>query len=77
MEDLASKLNRIVQLTGFSDPVYAEAYVNVHQYDILMGIVFSVSFFNSTKVLNLFRYFNCESNERNTSKFDRGIFNDG
>jgi len=22
---------------GFSDPVYAEAYVNVHQYDILLG----------------------------------------
>lgn len=32
-----SKLNHIVQLTGFSDPVYAEAVVNVHQYDILMG----------------------------------------
>lgn len=32
-----SKLSRIVQLTGFSDPVYAEAVVNVHQYDILMG----------------------------------------
>lgn len=32
-----SKLSRIVQLTGFSDAVYAEAIVNVHQYDILMG----------------------------------------
>ncbi|KAJ3395260.1 coatomer subunit beta [Entophlyctis sp. JEL0112] len=39
MEDLASKLNRVVQLTGFSDPVYAEAYVTVHQYDILMDIL--------------------------------------
>ncbi|KAJ3110439.1 coatomer subunit beta [Phlyctochytrium bullatum] len=37
--DFVSKLNKVVQLTGFSDPVYAEAYVNVHQYDILMGII--------------------------------------
>lgn len=36
-DDLMSKLSRIVQLTGFSDSVYAEAVVNVHQYDILMG----------------------------------------
>jgi len=27
---------------GNSDPVYAEAYVNVHQYDILLGTIFSV-----------------------------------
>ncbi|KAF9429438.1 coatomer subunit beta, partial [Entomortierella beljakovae] len=27
-DDLLSKLSRVVQLTGFSDPVYAEAYVN-------------------------------------------------
>lgn len=32
------KLNRILQLTGLSDPVYAEAYVTVHQYDIVMDI---------------------------------------
>ncbi|KAI9208285.1 adaptin N terminal region-domain-containing protein [Polychytrium aggregatum] len=38
-EALVSKLNRIVQLTGFSDPVYAEAYVNVHQYDILLDVL--------------------------------------
>lgn len=28
-EDLSSKLSRVVQLTGFSDPVYSEAYVKV------------------------------------------------
>lgn len=38
-DDLMSKLSRIVQLTGFSDSVYAEAVVNVHQYDILMGML--------------------------------------
>lgn len=38
-DDLMSKLNRIVQLTGFSDKVYAEAVVNVHQYDILMDVL--------------------------------------
>eukprot|EP01024_Parvocaulis_polyphysoides_P045806 TRINITY_DN4294_c0_g3_i1.p1 TRINITY_DN4294_c0_g3~~TRINITY_DN4294_c0_g3_i1.p1 ORF type:complete len:950 (-),score=181.16 TRINITY_DN4294_c0_g3_i1:400-3249(-) len=34
----ATKLNRILQLTGFSDAVYAEAYVTVHQYDIVLDI---------------------------------------
>ncbi|CAA2979049.1 coatomer subunit beta-1 [Olea europaea var. sylvestris] len=36
--DDANKLNRIIQLTGFSDPVYAEAYVTVHQYDIVLDV---------------------------------------
>jgi coatomer subunit beta len=27
-----------VQLTGFSDPLYAEAYVHVHQYDIVLDV---------------------------------------
>ncbi|KAL1168176.1 hypothetical protein V6Z11_A05G067700 [Gossypium hirsutum] len=36
--DDANKLNRILQLTGFSDPVYAEAYVSVHHYDIVLDI---------------------------------------
>lgn len=30
--------NRILQLTGLSDPLYAEAYVTVHQYDIVLDI---------------------------------------
>lgn len=38
-EDLTSKLNRVVQLTGFSDPVYAEAYVQVHQFDIILDVL--------------------------------------
>ncbi|CAI9272016.1 unnamed protein product [Lactuca saligna] len=36
--DAANKLNRILQLTGFSDPVYAEAYVTVHHYDIVLDV---------------------------------------
>ncbi|XVF89276.1 hypothetical protein PTKIN_Ptkin19aG0117000 [Pterospermum kingtungense] len=36
--DEAYKLNRILQLAGFSDPVYAEAYVTVHHYDIVLDI---------------------------------------
>lgn len=36
--DDANKLNRILQLTGFSDPVYAEAYVTVHHYDIVLEV---------------------------------------
>lgn len=38
-EDLSSKLSRVVQLTGFSDPVYAEAYVQVHQFDITLDVL--------------------------------------
>eukprot|EP00252_Welwitschia_mirabilis_P016314 TRINITY_DN359_c0_g1_i1.p1 TRINITY_DN359_c0_g1~~TRINITY_DN359_c0_g1_i1.p1 ORF type:complete len:955 (-),score=180.44 TRINITY_DN359_c0_g1_i1:219-3083(-) len=36
--DGMNKLNRVLQLTGFSDPVYAEAYVTVHQYDIVLDV---------------------------------------
>ena len=27
------------QLTGFSDPIYAEAYINVNQYDIVLDVL--------------------------------------
>lgn len=36
---LTSKLSKIVQLTGFSDPVYAEAYVAVHRFDIILDVL--------------------------------------
>ena len=29
----------MIQLTGFSDPVYAEAYVHVNQYDIALDVL--------------------------------------
>jgi len=32
------KHNRVLQLTGFSDPIYAEAYVIVNQYDIVLDV---------------------------------------
>ncbi|XP_071452661.1 coatomer subunit beta [Hetaerina americana] len=35
----SSKLNKITQLTGFSDPVYSEAYVHVNQYDIVLDVL--------------------------------------
>lgn len=34
-----TKLNRIVQLTGFGDPVYAEAYLTANQYDIVLDVL--------------------------------------
>ncbi|UYV80449.1 COPB1 [Cordylochernes scorpioides] len=34
-----SKLSKVTQLTGFSDPVYAEAYVHVNQYDIVLDVL--------------------------------------
>lgn len=39
IDSLSSKLSRVVQLTGFSDPVYAEAYVQVHQFDIILDVL--------------------------------------
>lgn len=35
----ASKLSKVTQLTGFSDPVYSECYVNVNQYDISLDVL--------------------------------------
>lgn len=32
--DLTSRMNRVVQLTGLSDPLYVEAVLLVHQFDI-------------------------------------------
>lgn len=37
--DFSSQLAHVHQLTGFSDPVYAEAQVTVHDYDILLDIL--------------------------------------
>ncbi|PVU93360.1 hypothetical protein BB561_003340 [Smittium simulii] len=36
---VVTKLDSIVQLTGFSDPIYVEAYMTVHQYDIVLDIL--------------------------------------
>lgn len=38
-ENLSSRLNKIIQLTGFSDPIYAEAFVKVHQYDVVLDVL--------------------------------------
>jgi len=38
-EDFASRLKRVTQLTGLSDPVYAEAVVTVHDYDIVLDVL--------------------------------------
>lgn len=35
----SSKLNKVTQLTGFSDLVYAEAYVHVNQFDIVLDVL--------------------------------------
>ena len=37
--DFSQRLKRVTQLTGLSDPVYAEAYVSVHSYDILLDLL--------------------------------------
>lgn len=38
-KDDSSPLHRVIQLTGFSDPVYAEATVTNQQYDIILNIM--------------------------------------
>lgn len=38
-EDFGSRLKRVMQLTGLSDPVYAEAVVTVHEYDIVLDVL--------------------------------------
>merc|ERR1712140_48843 len=35
----STKLSKVTQLTGFSDPVYAEAYVHVNQFDIVLDVL--------------------------------------
>lgn len=35
----ASKLKHVYQLTGYTDPVYAEASVTVHDYDIILDML--------------------------------------
>jgi len=36
---LSDELNHVYQLSGFADPVYAEANVKVHDYDIVLDIL--------------------------------------
>ena len=38
-EGCASTLDNLVQLTGYSDPVYAEANVSIRGYDVVLGRV--------------------------------------
>ncbi len=38
-DDLMVKLKRLHQLTGFADPVYAEAFVTVLEFDIVLDIL--------------------------------------
>jgi coatomer subunit beta len=33
------QLSRVTQLTGMSDPVYAEAHITTHQYDIILDVL--------------------------------------
>ena len=33
------KLAKLIQLSGYSDPIYAEAFVDIHKYDILFEIL--------------------------------------
>ena len=39
LNKVCSCSSQITQLTGFSDPVYAEAYVHVNQYDIVLDVL--------------------------------------
>ncbi len=38
-KDFVQKLSQLVQLTGYSDPIYAEAFVNIHKFDISFDVL--------------------------------------
>ncbi|KAG0695805.1 coatomer beta C-terminal region-domain-containing protein [Suillus ampliporus] len=38
-EDFISNLSHISQLTGFLDPIYAEAYIKMHRFDIFLDVL--------------------------------------
>lgn len=38
-QDFSSRLNNVHQLTGFADPVYAEAYMTVHGFNVLLEVL--------------------------------------
>lgn len=38
-DDTSTRLAKVTQLTGFSDPVYSEAIVTVNQYDIVLDVL--------------------------------------
>merc|ERR1711920_195008 len=50
---LRTRLSRIHQLTGFSDPIYAEAAVTVHQFDIVLDFLIINNTSSTLQNLNL------------------------
>ncbi|SCU95532.1 LANO_0E10638g1_1 [Lachancea nothofagi CBS 11611] len=36
---IMSKLRKVVPLTGFSDPIYGEAYITNHQFDVVLEVL--------------------------------------
>lgn len=38
-DHISSKLSRITQLTGFSDPVYAETFIQINKFDIILDVL--------------------------------------
>eukprot|EP00483_Globobulimina_turgida_P000964 UN00966 len=51
--NLRTRLSRIHQLTGFSDPIYAEAAVTVHQFDIVLDFLIINNTSKTLQNLNL------------------------
>ena len=59
-EDFISNLSRISQLTGFSDPIYAEAYVKVHGFDISLGKLLRSSLRDAADIMHYSRCLACQ-----------------
>ena len=38
-QSFVQKLSHLVQLTGYGDPIYAEAFVDIHKYDIAFDVL--------------------------------------
>ena len=52
-DKLRTRLSRVHQLTGFSDPIYAEAAVTVHQFDIVLDLLIINNTASTLQNLNL------------------------
>jgi len=54
---LCSSTRFISLTTGFSDPIYAEAYVKMHGFDILLGLSIFFSLPSDPDTLSIHRLF--------------------
>jgi hypothetical protein len=65
----------LIALTGFSDPIYAEAYVKIHGFDIMLGLSYYST--SSSRIIyqTIYRCFIGQPNLQYLAKPLRGFRN--